>query len=301
MQCWDVQYLTDGETGEKLMARKTGKGDDRHLPAPTFIRRQLGLRLKGARERAKLTQEAAAKALLAHPSKIWRIETGRAPVKPQDVREVCELFGLSAEETESLVRLARATHTPGWVEDYRDAISEELGLLASLEENASRILAFDPNIINGALQTQAYAWEMFQIVDGIDDSVRRRRLEFRMQRQALLLGRKDDPELRFVIGEAALRCVVGTPEVMREQLEHLAQLGERLDIRVRPFSEGQHLWPSAGSFLMLSFPEPDDPAVVYTETHLDSRYMETAKELAKYAEIFGKLHESSTPIKEFVS
>ncbi|MET9027609.1 helix-turn-helix transcriptional regulator [Nocardia sp. NPDC004168] len=87
------------------------------VESPTLLRRQLGRFLREAREGRGLTIAIAAKEVQLSFNGLQRLETGRA-VKPrrQDVRELCMLYEVNAEQTEQAVGLAsraarRATRT----------------------------------------------------------------------------------------------------------------------------------------------------------------------------------------------
>jgi hypothetical protein len=65
------------------------------------------------------------------------------------------------------------------------------------------------------------------------------RLAARVGRQALL-RRRAAPVVSMMINEAALHQNIGGPQVMRGQLEHLVELGDRVSIRVVPMKAGVH-------------------------------------------------------------
>lgn len=70
----------------------------------------------------------------------------------------------------------------------------------------------------------------------------------------------------MVLDEAAIRRVVGGPEVMREQLLRLTEDTDKRNVilQVLPFGAGAH--PAmVGSFVVLDFPDPADPELVYVE------------------------------------
>jgi hypothetical protein len=56
----------------------------------------------------------------------------------------------------------------------------------------------------------------------------------------------------------------------------------------------------AGAFRILEFDDPDDPDVVYIESHLGALYLEEQAELDEYRRIFGLIREASVPVSQFV-
>ena len=89
-----------------------------------------------------------------------------------------------------------------------------------------------------------------------------------------------------VIGEAALRRIVGGPETMRDQLAHLITGSANPNIRLQilPFSSGNHP-ANYGSFVILYFDQPSIP-VVYLEYAGSGIYLEDAKDAETHETIF---------------
>jgi len=109
------------------------------------------------------------------------------------------------------------------------------------EARASLIRAFQPLLVPGLLQAEAYAREVISAGAHSEIQIEERTRE-RMARQVASLGRRPDPvTLSAVIGEAALRD--GASEAMKEQLEHLIDVGHRPNVHIRivPFGGGLHL------------------------------------------------------------
>jgi Domain of unknown function (DUF5753) len=109
------------------------------------------------------------------------------------------------------------------------------------EASASAIRACEHVVIHGLLQTEEYAaWVIREFLGELYASQQTdRRVELRMKRQELLT-RPRPPELAILHDEATLRRIVGSPAVMRRQLQHLADLAERPNVilNVLPFAAG---------------------------------------------------------------
>ncbi|TMM41862.1 MAG: helix-turn-helix domain-containing protein [Actinobacteria bacterium] len=80
-------------------------------PGSTVVRRQLGVRLRRLRNAAGKTERDVEEASLASRTKLWKIETGKAPVKVADVRALCWLYGADMATTDALAKLARRKPT----------------------------------------------------------------------------------------------------------------------------------------------------------------------------------------------
>jgi Domain of unknown function (DUF5753) len=93
-----------------------------------------------------------------------------------------------------------------------------------------------------------------------------------------------------VIDEAVIHRLVGGPSVMREQLRHLVETAEqgKTTVQVVPYRAGAHAG-MIGSFVILDFPEPTDPAVVYVETLAGDIYLEQRADVNRYTIAFDRL------------
>jgi len=83
---------------------------------------------------------------------------------------------------------------------------------------------------------------------------------------------------------------MGPPEVMREQLDHLADASTwpNVTLQVLPFTAGPH--PSLnGPFTIIEFPERYDPDVVYSESVAGNAYLERDREVRACSETFDLL------------
>jgi hypothetical protein len=94
-------------------------------------------------------------------------------------------------------------------------------------------------------------------------------------------------ELSVILGEAAIRQIVGTSATMVEQLIRLAEAGQRPNIMVQvlPFRAGEH-GALTGSFSIVGFPMPSDTDVVYLENMISAVYLEEPSEVRAYEAVF---------------
>ena len=85
--------------------------------------------------------------------------------------------------------------------------------------------------------------------------------------------------------ETVLRRPIGGPHVMRDQLAHLIECGQRpkITIQVIPFAAGWH--PALyGMFWIYRFPGDQLPEIVYTEALTGAMYLNKPEETAHYAQ-----------------
>jgi transcriptional regulator with XRE-family HTH domain len=264
---------------------------------PTVRRRRLGAELRRLREQKGLTAEDVAQQLLVSQSKISRLENGRRSISQRDVRDLCTVYGVVDESlVEGLMTMARESRQRGWWHAFGDL---PYSVYIGLEQEAAKILVYESLLLPGLLQTREYA---LALVAGIqpdrDAEVVQRRVEVRMQRQERIHG-EDPVDLWAVIDEAALTRTVGNPDVMRSQLEHLAQLCElpHINIQVLPFRSGAHPGMT-GAFSILEFPESADTAVVYLEGVTSDLYLEKEPDVRRYTGLYAHLRASALSTTE---
>lgn len=254
---------------------------------PTVRRRRLASELRRLREAAELTIEEVSERLECSSSKISRIETGHVGVTPRDVRDMLELYGMTGDDKEALVQLAREARNRGWWYAYSEVFT---GAFVGLEADASSLRSFQALIVPGLLQTERYAHTVIRAMrPDADETEVTRRVTARMERQRLLTE-PSPPEYWAVLDEAVLHRSVGGPAVMAEQLARLLKLAAlpHVTVQVVPFSAGAHPGME-GPFLILGFPEQADPDVVYVDSTTSGAYLELPDDVRRYALMFDHL------------
>ncbi|WP_007024754.1 helix-turn-helix domain-containing protein [Saccharomonospora iraqiensis] len=254
---------------------------------PTVRRRRLAGELRRLREAAQLTIDDVADRLECSASKVSRIETGQVGVTPRDARDMLELYGVTGDEQEALVQLAREARKRGWWHAYNEVFT---GAFVGLEADASSLRAYQALLVPGLLQTERYARAVIRAMrPGAEESEIERRVAARRARQRLL-SEESPPEYWAVVDEAVLHRVVGGPEVMAEQLSRLAEAARspHVTVQVVPFGAGAHPGME-GPFLILGFPEQADPDVVYVDSTSSGLYLEMESDVRRYARMFDHL------------
>jgi hypothetical protein len=263
------------------------------------VRRQLGAKLRHLRLKAGKDVADVTEAGLGSKAKMSRIETGKGAVRVADVRALCWLYGVDGPTTDALAAMAPGTQQDGWQEEYGYAVPEWFGLRAGLEATASRIRCFEPEFVHGLVQTRDYATAVFRADPRLAPDVVEQRVRFRMERQVRLAESDPPTSVLVVLGEGALRKVVGSPEVMAAQLDHLrsADAHPLVEVRVLPFGAGAV--PRRGSFDLLDFVDEDDPSVAYVELPFGARYFDRPSERADYEFVFDLVAAKTIPINDW--
>ncbi|MGW0732760.1 helix-turn-helix domain-containing protein [Streptomyces sp. NPDC002851] len=132
-----------------------------------------------------------------------------------------------------------------------------------VEAEAIALHVYESLLITGLLQTEAYMRElMSNDCPPLDEETLEERVAGRLKRQAKL-DCKPPAHFSFVLYEAALRALVGGPEVMRRQFKHLLTVGEKrnVSIQVLPFSRAPYVALN-GSFILAETDEHQQYAFV---------------------------------------
>ncbi|MEV0276825.1 helix-turn-helix transcriptional regulator [Streptomyces sp. NPDC050610] len=254
----------------------------------------MGRILGDLRERAGLRVNAAAKLLERSPTTMWRVEQGKVSSRAVEVKAMCDLYGASATLTEALVGLAHETKAKGWWHAYGDVLPEGFDLYIGLEEAATRLDWYEPELIPGLLQTDEYARTIITEDNPDEDAGEiEQRVQLRIKRQTLLTRVTQPPTLNVVLNEAVVRRSIGGNNVMAGQLRHLAKVGDlpTVTIKVVPFAAGLHRGVMAGQFQILRFPltgngSETEPPTVYSDGYTGDLYLDKPKEVERYDHAF---------------
>jgi transcriptional regulator with XRE-family HTH domain len=234
--------------------------------------------LKAQREAAGLTQEQLGKLMDYSASVIAKVETCHSMPSPE--------FAEMAD---------KALKTPGTFQRQREAMVNGayeawFRPYLEIEERATVLRNWEPLVVPGLLQTEAYARAMIRGGWPTESEARIDQLVVaRMARQELL--RRKDPEppiVSVILSETVLRVPVGGAEAMREQLGHLVEsaANPRITVQVMPWSAGEH--PGLlGAFVVASF--ENGPDATYLDNALNGQVTERRKDVARMALLYDTL------------
>jgi transcriptional regulator with XRE-family HTH domain len=264
------------------------------------VRRALGRRLTRLRMATGKSRREVAEAKLgiSEPT-LHRIETGKVPVTVANVRALCWLYGVDESVADALSDLALGTSQEEWW-DTNPAIPDWFKLYVGLEASATAIRTYEGEVVPGELQTEQYARAIYGAEKSVESDATERHVKLRLQRQAALAARYPKPRLITVLGEGVVTRQVGGPDVLAAQVEYLCEVAEQehVEILVLPWTAGAHA-AMAGAFRIMDFEDPEDPDVVYLESHVGALYLEEPEEVREYRRIFDLICEASVPIADF--
>ena len=100
--------------------------------SPTVRRRELGAPLRKLREDQGMSVKQVTEYLLCSPSKVSRIETGHRGATLRDIRDLCDLYGVTDQaERDHLMTFAKEGKQQGWWQSYDLPYSNYVGLEAA--------------------------------------------------------------------------------------------------------------------------------------------------------------------------
>jgi hypothetical protein len=265
-------------------------------PAPKSVyRRQLSAQLKELHDQSGKTLAEVGAIIEVNQGSLSRIMNGDRGTTPVLVKAMLDCYGVTdpavREDILDLVRADQAQRKKWWGKYSAVINTTQYGGYLELEQSATLLRSYEPQLIPGLLQTPEYARQVITAMRvDLDAKQVQALVDVRMNRQDIL-AREDapPPKLWAVIDEAAFRRIESKPAVLKEQLEQLLDVEPRTNITLQllPFDTGFH--PGLyGSFMLMGFPEPN-PDVVWVENLTNSVYFEGSDDVERYTEVFDHL------------
>ncbi|HEV2783373.1 MAG TPA: helix-turn-helix transcriptional regulator [Actinophytocola sp.] len=242
--------------------------------------RSLGMELRYRRTKAGISMEKVGEALGWSANTISRLERGqRQETTPEEVSALLAVIGVTGDDRERLLKMAKGDTTHGWWEPNAAHLTDQARTYLRFEFKATRIIDVEPLLVPGLLQTPDYCRALMNAF-GVEEHQVEGRIARRLGRQGLLT-RAVAPDVIFIVTELMLRQPFGGHEVMVRQVRHMAEVGERpnVSIRVLPASVVEH--PGLlGGFVVLEF--ADEAPVVFIEGRMSGMFPGNQEEVNDY-------------------
>ncbi|MCX4665373.1 helix-turn-helix domain-containing protein [Streptomyces sp. NBC_01381] len=261
----------------------------------TERQRRIGAELRKARRQAGIAVGEGGRLIGMSGPHLTHVESGRTGIPSQRLRELLKAYGYKNEEyIDALVDLAESKGR-GWWTEYRKSLPQRSLDLAELESRATAIQSYETLLIPGLLQTEAYMRALFcssrpgASPTEIDTLVR-----YRRARQQILAD-GSPTAIHAVIHEAALRIIVGSSDVMRDQLTHLLRSAQRpgTTIQILPFDAGARAW--FGTPLLILGAGVPGLETVIVEHPAEPLRLGDIESIARYRSTFDSLSRNSLP------
>lgn len=270
------------------------------------ILRDLGEELRRIRIAAGFqSQTRVARRLKCSQNKVSYIERGKRWPDEALLKRMFRLYEVSdtkRAEIEALIRVGKSIRRSWWeAAEFREVFPGASGQPFPLEDAAERIWTHSGTYVPGLLQIQGYA-EALVIFGQKDESARHREVfvRARMTRQDVL-SRQHPVILHALVLEAALRAVVGGPDVMRAQLRHLREGAGRTNITIRAITFSAGSAAAVGApFTVCDYPGADNRSVVIRENSRNDEVTDEASVVRQMRRRFADLAECALDPAETV-
>ena len=198
----------------------------------------LGEALRDARKAAKLSLRDLGSQLEMDFSRLGKYERGEEIPKDTVVAQILTHLGVTGDRHEQILAMTAGADSTLWLPMTAPERQRHLAALIDLEQNAHTITSVSPVLIPGLLQDSSYIRAMMGNLPATEVATR---VALRVGRRDAIT-RRDPARLVAYVGEAALRQVVGSRDVMLRQLEHLEDeiKRENVEFHVVPFDAGYH-------------------------------------------------------------
>ncbi|MEV7053794.1 helix-turn-helix transcriptional regulator [Streptomyces anulatus] len=235
------------------------------------------------------TQEQLGRELGYSAAAVSAMETCAQPASDAMLVELERVLGNGTGVFETARRFMRMEKYPRQFQDY-----------VLLEQAAISLQLFATNVIHGLFQTEAYARAL---IGGGYPPLSEQRVEelvqLRMERKALF-DREPLPMIEIVIEEAVLRRVIGSEDIMREQLLHLVECARRRNVTllVLPLDAGKYGEYDGGRGEMNLVETPEHEHLVYLEPQDESLLISDPAKVSTYAQRYAKIRSQALGPRE---
>ncbi len=249
--------------------------------------------LKRLRKRTGMTQMQVAEKTNYALATVSSYETATAIPSADFAKRADKVFGTDCGGTEpgDLERLQAMVERVSVRPWFRDRVE--------VERKALEIREYECHQIPGLLQTEGYIRAITKLSRPVlpDDAVERV-VALRMTRQQILVpdgnlpaDQQHTPRLWAIIDESALHRIVGSPEIIREQIEHLISMMRlpHITIQIVPLSKVTPAFGRAFAVLV----SKNNSAMIYLEDLGTARYVRERDEVDRYVTIFDHMRTSA--------
>lgn len=244
----------------------------------------LSRKLRELREAAGLRQVDAAKQAGISQSLIAKFETGRQVPRPDQVEALCRAYRAAARDRRALVQLAEDLREVTRRVVVRRQYAAIQSQIRRVVESSALVRTFSPIGIPGLLQTTNYVLALFT-TGGEVTPEDQAGAEQRIANQAVLT---DDTARRFVtlMPEGSLGWALLPPAGMAEQVEHIAAMSQRRNVRI-----GIIPWGRVSPVLPLHSWEIYDERAVITGSMTGTTVLTVRADVDAYLDLFVDLEQ----------
>jgi transcriptional regulator with XRE-family HTH domain len=274
------------------------------VTGPLGPRRNIAAALRQLREDSGKNLNQVADDLMISTSKLSRLENAQGKPQPRDIKDAIQYYGIEGTPMAgNLRRWVASAQRQGWWTDFDDQVLGNplggLGLDAHLgyEADAKVERIYTLPFVPALLQTSEYAEAIFRDMEHRSKDEISQLLDVRTRRKQGLISREglEPLELVAVTHESALHQMVGSPQILRDQLDVLVE-GSRagnVSLYVLPYDAG----PVSTMTCMYAYFEYQDAEleqdVVHIETPAGYWSIENPDKVAEYRKAHDALVKAS--------
>ncbi|MER5646587.1 helix-turn-helix transcriptional regulator [Streptosporangium sp. NPDC002524] len=210
-----------------------------------------GAEVRRLRLEAVLTQAELGARIGYSSSQVGAVEIGKRPPTTQFITRSEEVFGPGLRKL--WAELSRHKDmAPKWFRPWLDEEAEAVSLKT-----------WQPLVVPGLLQTEAYARVLLRCEPGFGHEQVETLVAARLDRQEIL-NRTSPPMYLVILDEGVLSRPVGSPKIMREQLSHLVKAAEAPHITIQITPLGAN--PGLNGAIVIAQASDRQRHTVYLET-----------------------------------
>lgn len=272
------------------------------VSGPLGARRRIATTLKRWRDQAGKNLTDVSKETLISTSKLSRLENAEGKPRLRDVRDLIRHYGQQDTPIAAdLERWVAAAEAPGWWMDFSDDIlSNQIRLDTHLAYEAEATIerVYTLPFVPALLQTDAYAEAVYRDMERRREDQIGQLLTIRRKRKEALKARERLHPLKLVAvtHECTLRQIVGSPKILRDQLDDLwvRSHEENVSLYVFPFS-AKPVFTMTCMYAYFEYQDEDDleQDVVQIETQAGFWTIEDPVRVAEYKKAHENLVASS--------
>ncbi len=272
------------------------------VSGPLGPRRRIAATLKQWREESGQNLADVAKTTLISTSKLSRLENAEGKPRLRDVRDLIRFY--RKQDTDMAAELERwvtDADVTGWWTDFDDEVLQDRGRLdihLAYEADAAVERVYTLPFVPALLATDDYAEAVYREMERRPEDQIGPLMDIRHKRQEALKRRegRDPLKLVAVTHESSLRQLVGSPKILRDQLDELLMRSREDNITLHVFPFEAHPVPSMTC--MYAYFEYHDPSdleqdLVRIETHAGFRTIDDPPRVAEYRKAYDTLVNSS--------
>ncbi len=225
-----------------------------------------------------MTQRAFAELVGVEQTTWHRWERGERRPAADTLADVLKKLDIADDRQAEITALLDGTDARRWLAVTLPEQGAQQAAYVDFASSAKNLKVVSPLLVPGFCQTSEYTREILSAA-GVPSAELNTRVAVRAGLRDIIT-RHDPANLLVILGEAALRQVIGDPRLMSRQLRYMGDLGrlENVVLRVVPFTSGWH--PGLeGPFTLI---ESDEQSVVHIENRRSGLFLHEEEDIGLY-------------------